>query len=221
LKSGPLSPAEGSSDERLTPKDFTFNVPTQEQQHFILNYLLTPENTMSTRVKSRWAADDDPDTEAQRKREKEEKKRAKREKQQRRLQELHPPRESTQHPESAFNGEAKRPAKRRRLSEEGATSSETQLKRATLRFPCSEWGSCRHVDNFERLNRIEEGSYGLVSRARDIATDDIVALKKLKMDNSPDGFPVTGLREIQMLMRARHKNIVHLREIVMGEKMDE
>ncbi|MCH1932982.1 hypothetical protein L9G16_22840, partial [Shewanella sp. A25] len=73
----------------------------------------------------------------------------------------------------------------------------------------------------ERLNHIEEGSYGWVSRARDIMTGEIVALKKLKMENSPDGFPVTGLREIQVLLEARHPNIVNLREIVMGNSMDE
>lgn len=40
--------------------------------------------------------------------------------------------------------------------------------------------SCRHVDNYEKLNRIEEGSYGVVYRAKDMATGEIVALKKLK-----------------------------------------
>jgi hypothetical protein len=30
------------------------------------------------------------------------------------------------------------------------------------------------VDNFERLNHIEEGSYGWVSRAKDISTGEIV-----------------------------------------------
>lgn len=131
------------------------------------------------------------------------------------------------------------PKKRRRLSNEDASASasasaavaEEQVlppspqdapKRSTLlRFPAPEWGSCRHVDNFERLNHIEEGSYGWVSRAKDNTTGEIVALKKLKMENSPDGFPVTGLREIQTLLEARHTNIVHLREVVMGERMDE
>ena len=84
-----------------------------------------------------------------------------------------------------------------------------------------EWGPCRHVDNFERLNHIEEGSYGWVSRAKDITTNEVVALKKLKMENSADGFPVTGLREIQTLLEARHPNVVYLREIVIGNKVDE
>ena len=40
--------------------------------------------------------------------------------------------------------------------------------------------SCRHVDYYEKLNRIEEGSYGVVYRARNIETGEIVALKMLK-----------------------------------------
>ena len=42
--------------------------------------------------------------------------------------------------------------------------------------------SCRNVDDFEKLNRIEEGSYGIVYRARDKSNGQIVALKKLKLD---------------------------------------
>lgn len=183
---------------------------------------------MSAPGKSRWA-DDDPETEAaiaQRKREKEEKKRAKAEKQ-RKLEEAQAAQQQAR--DGEINGEAGgRPAKRRRLSDdaekapvEQTLDTTTQQKRSTLlRFPAPEWGPCRHVDNFERLNHIEEGSYGWVSRAKDITTGEIVALKKLKMENSPDGFPVTGLREIQTLLGARHQNIVNLREIVMGNSMD-
>lgn len=77
------------------------------------------------------------------------------------------------------------------------------------------------MDNFEKLNHIEEGSYGWVSRAKEVSTGEVVALKKLKMENSNDGFPVTGLREIQTLMASSHINIVKLREVVMGDKLDE
>ncbi|PYH93247.1 kinase-like protein [Aspergillus ellipticus CBS 707.79] len=176
--------------------------------------------------KSRWATDDDPETEAilaQRKREKDEKRRAKAEKQ-RQLDEQQQARaqqESDPHPK-----------KRRRLSNDHEqdpsitttptnNTSTTTHESTILPFPTQEWGPCRNVSNFERLNHIEEGSYGFVSRAKDITTGEIVALKKLKMDNSPDGFPVTGLREIQTLLEARHQNIIDLREVVMGDKLDE
>lgn len=80
---------------------------------------------------------------------------------------------------------------------------------------------CRHVDSFERLNHIEEGSYGIVFRARDKETDEVVALKKLKLQPESGGFPVTSLREIHALMIIKHPNIVNVREIVMGNYMDQ
>ena len=184
---------------------------------------------MASQGKSRWAdEEEDAALEAQRKREKELKKKAKAEKQ-RKLEEVEKLRrpqaedatEDASHDHEGINGDSERPLKRRRFSPEPATSSNKLPSAKLLRFPAPEWGPCRHVDNFEKLNDIEEGSYGWVSRAKETATGEIVALKKLKMDNANDGFPVTGLREIQTLMASRHTNIVALREVVMGDKLDE
>ncbi|KAM7058388.1 cyclin-dependent kinase 10 isoform 3-T3 [Molossus nigricans] len=50
-------------------------------------------------------------------------------------------------------------------------------------------GQCRSVKEFEKLNRIGEGTYGIVYRARDTQTDEIVALKKVRMDKEKDGCP--------------------------------
>lgn len=69
------------------------------------------------------------------------------------------------------------------------------------------------------MNHIEEGSYGVVFRARDKDTGEIVALKKIKMDQEKNGFPITSLREIHTLMIARHQHIVHVREIVVGDTL--
>ena len=74
--------------------------------------------------------------------------------------------------------------------------------------------SCRIVDLYERLNRIEEGTYGIVYRARNKETGEIVALKKIKLDVEPNGFPITCLREIQTLLMAKHPNIVDVKEVV-------
>ncbi|TNN07715.1 Cyclin-dependent kinase 11B isoform 1 [Schistosoma japonicum] len=79
---------------------------------------------------------------------------------------------------------------------------------------------CRSVEEFECLNRIEEGTYGVVYRARDKKVNEIVALKRLKMEKERDGFPITSLREINMLMKAQHENIVTVREVVVGSNMD-
>ncbi|CAG8720342.1 16830_t:CDS:2 [Gigaspora margarita] len=78
---------------------------------------------------------------------------------------------------------------------------------------------CRSVDNYEKLNRIEEGAYGVVFRARDKATGEIVALKKLKLDKEKNGFPITSLREVHTLLLAKHPNIVNVREIVVGDAL--
>ena len=185
---------------------------------------------MASQGKSRWANDEeDAALEAQRKRDKQLKKKAKSERQRKledeeslwRQQAQGATDDSAHDNEAAVNRESERPAKRRRLSPEPGQPSKELPPAKLLRFSAPEWGPCRHVDNFEKLNHIEEGSYGWVSRAKETATGEIVALKKLKMDNANEGFPVTGLREIQTLMASRHTNIVTLREVVMGDKLSE
>ncbi len=57
-------------------------------------------------------------------------------------------------------------------------------------------------------------------RARDIRTNEIVALKRLKMDHEREGFPITSLREINTLLLGQHKNVVTVKEIVVGTSMD-
>lgn len=79
---------------------------------------------------------------------------------------------------------------------------------------------CRSVEEFQCLNRIEEGTYGVVYRAKDKRTEDIVALKRLKMEKEKEGFPITSLREINTLLKGQHPNIVTVREIVVGSNMD-
>ena len=77
----------------------------------------------------------------------------------------------------------------------------------------------RSVYAYERLNQIEEGSYGVVFRARDKQTGDIVALKKLKLDEEKNGFPITALREVYALMSCRHENVVRVRDVVVGDTL--
>ncbi|GJP49655.1 hypothetical protein CLOM_g8838 [Closterium sp. NIES-68] len=81
-------------------------------------------------------------------------------------------------------------------------------------------GGCRSVDEFERLNRIDEGTYGVVYRARDKKTGRVVALKKVKMEREKEGFPLTSLREINILLSLRHEAVVGVREVVVGSSVD-
>jgi cell division cycle 2-like len=176
---------------------------------------------MSSKGRSRWAdAKEDAALQAQLKKEKEEKRRLKAEKQRKLETPTAQPAagSSGQEPQDENESRAK---KRRRLSTEPEEVKTKPKAPETLDFPAGEWGPCRHVDNFEKLNHIEEGSYGWVSRAKETATGEIVALKKLKMEPANDGFPVTGLREIQTLSNCSHPSIVKLREVVMGDSMSE
>ncbi|KAJ9537083.1 hypothetical protein OSB04_029816 [Centaurea solstitialis] len=75
------------------------------------------------------------------------------------------------------------------------------------------WGS-RSVDCFEKLEQIGEGTYGQVYMAREIRTGEIVALKKIRMDNEREGFPITAIREIKILKKLHHENVIKLKEIV-------
>jgi cell division cycle 2-like protein len=178
---------------------------------------------MASGAKSRWADDEeDAALEAQRKREKEEKKRAKAEKQRKleeaalQAQQKAAAAQEAPRPKPQDGDHNDRPNKRRKLSPEPYRDGE-EPSRKLLRFPAPSWGRCRSVEDYEKLNDIEEGAYGWVSRAKDTVTGKVVALKRLKMENAPDGLPVTGLREIQTLKACDHPNIVRLQEVVVGE----
>ncbi|KHN26013.1 Cyclin-dependent kinase C-2 [Glycine soja] len=84
------------------------------------------------------------------------------------------------------------------------------------------WGS-RSVDCFEKLEQIGEGTYGQVYMAKEIKTGEIVALKKIRMDNEREGFPITAIREIKILKKLHHENVIKLKEIVTdtGPEKDE
>uniref|UniRef100_A0A1B0DIR3 cyclin-dependent kinase n=1 Tax=Phlebotomus papatasi TaxID=29031 RepID=A0A1B0DIR3_PHLPP len=76
------------------------------------------------------------------------------------------------------------------------------------------------VSEFEKLNRIGEGTYGIVYRAKDTKTNEIVALKKVRMDQEKDGLPISGLREILILKSCDHENIVKLKEVLVGRSLE-
>jgi len=98
------------------------------------------------------------------------------------------------------------------------TSIETFEKKTIPEEHC--YGHCRPVTEFEKLNRIGEGTYGVVYRARDTVSNEIVALKKVRMEREKDGIPLSGLREISLLLNLEHKNIVQLKEVVVGKHLD-
>lgn len=81
-------------------------------------------------------------------------------------------------------------------------------------------GASRSVKLYEKVEQVGEGTYGQVYKARSKETGQIVALKRVRMDNEKEGFPITAIREIKILKVMNHKNIVRLHEIVTSEASD-
>lgn len=76
-----------------------------------------------------------------------------------------------------------------------------------------DWGK-RCVDKFDIIGIIGEGTYGQVYKARDKDTGELVALKKVRLDNEKEGFPITAIREIKILRQLNHQSIINMKEIV-------
>ncbi|RYP37344.1 hypothetical protein DL767_002987 [Monosporascus sp. MG133] len=71
------------------------------------------------------------------------------------------------------------------------------------------------MENYQKLEKIGEGTYGVVYKARDLANGGrIVALKKIRLEAEDEGVPSTAIREISLLKEMRDPNIVKLFNIV-------
>jgi serine/threonine protein kinase len=74
------------------------------------------------------------------------------------------------------------------------------------------------TEKYQRLDKLGEGTYGVVYKCRNKETQEIVALKKIRLENEDEGIPSTAIREISILKQMRHPNIVNLLDLVHGEK---
>jgi len=68
------------------------------------------------------------------------------------------------------------------------------------------------------MDKLGEGTYGVVYKCRDIQTNAIVALKKIRLEKEDDGVPSTAIREISLLKGLKHPNIVELKEIIYSQE---
>lgn len=75
-------------------------------------------------------------------------------------------------------------------------------------------GYVRPAERYERLEKLGEGTYGIVYKAKDTLTNDIVALKKIRLENEEEGMPSTAMREISILKELNHTNIVSLKDVI-------
>ncbi|KAI4208070.1 MAG: hypothetical protein LQ346_000234 [Caloplaca aetnensis] len=72
---------------------------------------------------------------------------------------------------------------------------------------------CSSIKCYETSEKLGEGTFGEVYKARSLKDGHAVALKKILMHNEKDGFPITALREIKLLKMLSHPNILKLEEM--------
>ena len=62
------------------------------------------------------------------------------------------------------------------------------------------------LTKYQKLEKIGEGTYGLVYKARNRKTNQLVALKKIRLESEDEGTPSTAVREISILKQLQHPN---------------
>ena len=78
---------------------------------------------------------------------------------------------------------------------------------------------CREeLDKYEKLDKVGEGTYGVVYKCRKKDDGRIVALKKIRLENEDEGIPSTAIREISILKQLKHPYIVNLLDLIHGDK---
>lgn len=75
------------------------------------------------------------------------------------------------------------------------------------------------MENYEKIEKVGEGTYGKVYKARDKNTGHLVALKKTRLEMEEEGVPSTTLREISLLQMLSESN--HIVKLLCVEHLEE
>lgn len=87
----------------------------------------------------------------------------------------------------------------------------------------SSGGDFGDASQYQELNPIGTGAYATVYKAKDLKSDTVVAMKKVRIALTEDGVPMNVLREISLLRhlgKYNHPNIVRLLDICHGPRYD-
>nr|CBZ41239.1 CDK1b protein [Oikopleura dioica] len=74
------------------------------------------------------------------------------------------------------------------------------------------------ISNYKKLEKIGEGTYGIVYRCKYLPTGQYVAMKKFRLGDEEEGIPPTSVREISLLKELKHPNIVDLITILVEKE---
>merc|ERR1711892_1232133 len=69
------------------------------------------------------------------------------------------------------------------------------------------------IANYRKVEKIGEGTYGIVYKAIYKPDNLVVALKKIRLEGEDEGVPSTSIREISLLKALQHENIVKLIDV--------
>eukprot|EP00898_Chlorokybus_atmophyticus_P003522 jgi/Chlat1/4170/Chrsp27S04274 len=70
------------------------------------------------------------------------------------------------------------------------------------------------MEKYEKEEKIGEGTYGVVYKARNRTTSETIALKKIRLEAEDEGVPSFAIREISLLKDLQHDHIVSLQDVV-------
>ncbi|EPS96765.1 hypothetical protein FOMPIDRAFT_1025270 [Fomitopsis schrenkii] len=70
------------------------------------------------------------------------------------------------------------------------------------------------MERYSKIEKVGEGTYGVVYKAKDVTTGQVVALKKIRLEAEDEGVPSTAIREISLLKELKDDNVVRLLDIV-------
>uniref|UniRef100_A0A2K5C4J2 Protein kinase domain-containing protein n=1 Tax=Aotus nancymaae TaxID=37293 RepID=A0A2K5C4J2_AOTNA len=73
------------------------------------------------------------------------------------------------------------------------------------------------MDDYTKIEKIGEGTYGIVYRSRHITTGQVVAMKKIRLESEEEGLPSTAIWEISLLKELHHPNIVSVQDVLMQD----
>lgn len=74
------------------------------------------------------------------------------------------------------------------------------------------------MNKYKNIKKIGQGTYGVVYKAKNLETKQIVAVKQMKLEHEDEGIPCTAIREISLLKELHHINIVQLFDVIHTEK---
>lgn len=80
-------------------------------------------------------------------------------------------------------------------------------------------GMSRMTD-YTTIEQLGKGTFGVVMKAKQNKTDKLVAIKKLIIHDTKNGFPVTAFREITIMKKFKHLNNLQLLDLIFEPSSD-